>query len=109
MTSYTYTALSRSSFSGVNDLDQMVGTDDGGGFLYSNGVYTQINDPLSANGVSSAIGIVITWVRSLARTKPVPAIQQMALFLMASSDSNGVYTTIDDPLGTFGTTTTMMT
>jgi probable HAF family extracellular repeat protein/uncharacterized repeat protein (TIGR03803 family)/VCBS repeat-containing protein len=110
MTTYTYTNFSGppGTFGGVpqgiNDTDQIVGSyndPNGGtfGFVYSNGVYTTINDPLATSNYTSAIGInnLGQIVGTYSVSTNIGAIPNGFLY------SNGVYTTIDDPLATGGT------
>jgi probable HAF family extracellular repeat protein len=106
MATYTYTILDRTA-SGINDLDQMVGSyaDANGthGFFYGDGVYTQIDDPLSTNGVTSANGVndlgqIVGAYGSLGPTNSEGSHGYVY--------SDGVYTTIDDPLATNGTVPT---
>jgi uncharacterized membrane protein len=107
MTTYTYTTFDGPGIpTGINDLDQMVGTysnaSDTYGFLYSNGVYTTINDPLSTISDTSAISI--NNLGQIVGSYSAPSINGAVPngFLY----SNGGYTTIDDPLGTSGTVAT---
>ena len=85
---------------GINDAGQIVGTYNGSdgthGFLYSGGIYTQLDDPLAdpVNG-TSAFGINATG--------------QIVGYYYANGlyhgflYSGGIYTTLDDPLATQGT------
>jgi probable HAF family extracellular repeat protein/VCBS repeat-containing protein len=96
MTTYTYTKLSTTA-SGINNLDQMVGTDGGVGFLYSNGVYTPINDLLSSNGSTHANGI-----NNLGQIVGDYENSTIGLAPHGFLYSNGVYTTLAGPQGNVG-------
>ena len=87
---------------GINDAGQIVGMTYSGGlpnaFLYSNGVFTSLSDPLGTNG-TAAVAINNNG--------------QIVGYYLDSSNvqhgfvySDGIYTTIDDPLGTHGTVLT---
>ena len=110
MTTYAYTNFSGppGTFGGVplgiNYTDQIVGSyndPNGGtfGFVYSNGVYTTIDDPLATSNYTSAIGInnLGQIVGTYLVSTNIGAIPNGFLY------GNGVYTTIDDPLATGGT------
>jgi len=89
---------------GLNDSGQVVGFYEAGGptnnfvpagFLYSNGIYTTINDPLGTTAtIADAINNQGQIVGIYADSNNTPH-----GFLL----SGGVYTTIDDPLGVNGT------
>jgi probable HAF family extracellular repeat protein len=87
---------------GINDLGQIVGqTFVGGlphGFVYSNGSYTPISDPLGTNGTA------VTGINNQG---------QIVGYYLDSSNvqhgyiySGGTYTTVDAPLGAHGTVIT---
>ncbi len=87
---------------GINSVGQVVGsynTNTTGsishGFLYSNGAYTTIDDPLGVNGTFAAgindFGQIVGWYLD------ANGVQHGYV------DSGGVFTTIDDPLGVDGT------
>ena len=85
---------------GINNKGNIVGyyfdnSDRGKGFIFSNGIYTTLDDPLGINGtfalgINNKDEIVGYYLDSLNR-------QNGFLF------SNGKYTTLDDPLGVNGT------
>jgi probable HAF family extracellular repeat protein len=87
---------------GINDAGQIVGhyitasSNGANGFLYSNGVYTTIDDPpgtysTSADGINNAGQVVDHY--EVGFGGPV----------YMFTYSNGVYTTINDPVGTLPT------
>ena len=91
-----YTILDANTYPrGINDAGQIVGSyGNGGSFYYSSGTYTPIEYPSFPNTVASGIddaGQVVGYYYD-SNNSPHGFLE-----------SGGIYTTIDDPLGTEGT------
>jgi uncharacterized membrane protein len=105
-TNGTFTTLAdpssnSTSPSGINNSGEIVGSAGKVGFLYSNGGFTTLDDPLGTFGtqpfgINNSGQIVGTYTDApLTLTSPTNG-QHGLLY------SNGVFSTLNDPLGTFG-------
>ena len=82
---------------GINDAGQIVGSYNGSdgthGFLYSGGIYTQLDDPL-ANPINGTSAFGINATGQIVGYYYANGLYHGFLY------SGGIYTTLDDPLGT---------